>query len=394
MHREILLQRLDSIRRELGDTALILNALRVDRSIAETNHQQTVLDISIRNAEARMDQLAEEQRGIEAKLRGISDAPSAKPLIGASSHLTCDRGAQERAFDDHLRYFALLRRQNRYCVPQVYILYGSRQQKHSSLVKRLCETKIRLYAAKLQGKVEHTPAPPVLHLEIPGPDEGNVELRLKRLKASIFEWFDNAYGFESEDYSQAALRRLLKSKRIPLIVIQHNISAAALTGECREVIQSYLKFLDGFYSEDVEVPQMIVFFNVFSTPREQSRPETKRGLIRLFRRVRAGGSGTQPSDEDTELTMLRVTFELTKRQPESAFKSKSAPCIMLNKLTCVTQQDVMNWFDRNLSAVDIDVKRECAWIIGEAECKDMDEIESALGKVVQKVRQGRSSERL
>lgn len=364
------------------DQQKLLNAklteLRGARAIEAGAEQKFQLKVQIKKAEAEAAELDLEIQELETQL---TNANLRLQIAGAANlgewiFVTCDRGPQETDFRIHFSENA----SQRPGVPQVYIIQGDERQRHSSLVKRFHAVNVQEYVDQLPLVGKRKAAVAFWDIELPSQDD--LREREKRLLFLLFDKCNAGYKYRNRnnDYSVAAFRKEIKASLHPAIVIQHDIKLRSWDVTGRELLQSYLRFLNEV-QEDESTPQLIVFLNIIYPAKSDRQWRKILNLIKLIQ--------ISNSSQSYRLEIQKV-FQLQPHATTALPMRPDPPCVLLKELSCVTHDDVMNWLRWNdIGGGMVDFDECCGGIIKPGECKSMAEIEGSLIKVLKRLREER-----
>lgn len=293
------------------------------------------------------------EKSRDAGARSRPDARIAQdrgPNLGPLVARMCDRRAQEEDFNDFFREHLRARRG----APQIYLIHGEESECPWSLVERLVRTRIQDYAHHRWGEQHGVVTEKIVEWIY----DGELEERMERLTVRLFTEFDRDYEFRSDDFSPQALARLGSSMIDPMIVIRHDIRAARWDKAAKNLVERYLKFWDEAGANSPK-PQFIIFLTVIY-PVEES------GWKSWFGRPRF--------DRKQVVKELEALSAARRKQPNG-----ECPTLLLKELTCVSRDDVMDWFRLNRIYDDVKVwQGKCQEIFKTADCLRMAEIEYQL----------------
>jgi len=227
---------------------------------------------------------------------------------GSIVHLMVDRDRQAEPFRDSCDRIL----ENDTHPPQFYVIHGSRNEKHRSLVTRFKEANIRYSAERILGEENG-----IVHFyDIKEwPYIGEVAMRQRNLKRSIAKAIEYD-GLAGSNWDGKDLIERQKS-RGQVVVFQHTISAIKWDTQTLKLIRWYIA---DFWEIGEEVlPQFIIFLNIIY-------PEEKQGaLAKLF----GGANKRQKIQKQLRELMLEVGEILE----------------ILREIKPVPYEDVVNWVD-------------------------------------------------
>jgi hypothetical protein len=281
-----------------------------------------------------------------------------KPKRGSIICKLCNRVPQVKRF---LEFF-LSKSQTYPKCPQFYFIHGDELAGHDSFLERLMRTYLKEFAEKEVGKEKAT----IKLEEVPWPKEGNLPDRQAQLRFNIMNQFYK-WG-RSTDFTAAALSRLPVLDKRSLVLIKHNIYSSKWDKHSEPLLTWYIKEYWDALECNEDIPLFLVFFNV----KYQEPIET--GLKQLLSRW------TSYSKEDI------------KGQLEQIGKSSgdTRPCLLLDELTEVEIEDVLDWFDHNdIYDDELDRKEGAEAIFKDTvklrivKSRPMAKVERALKKIVE-----------
>ncbi len=290
--------------------------------------------------------------------------PHNVPLPGESVILTCNRAPQSERF---YNYFNELNAR-RPGAPQAYFIHGEWHQRPGSLVVRLKDTCIRQYIAEQRGKADTR----LIFRSLEWPDQDDLPARQKRLPFALLRALDPDY--RSPETSSAACRRLLAEKYADaVLVIEHNLLRSNWDRRTRRLIKWYLSYWDEVKG-GWDIPPCVLFLNIIhpSEPSSGGTASLRLALGRLSKRL--------------------FVFRLHKQfnNPDRTSKSHPPACscagVVLQELTCVTLDDVMDWFNRIQLRDAALLSQWCKHIFGtddprRAPCRNMLHVETKLSEL-------------
>jgi hypothetical protein len=272
------------------------------------------------------------------------------PNLGPLVTRMCNRKAQEEDFADFFREQLKMRRG----APQIYLIHGEESECPWSLVERLSRTRLHGYAHHRWGEQHGVVTEKIVEWTY----EGELDERLERLTARLFSEFDRDYEFRSDDFSPQAFARLGSSMIDPMVVIRHDIRAARWDKAAKSLVERYLNFWDEAGANSPK-PQFIIFLTIIY-------PVEAVGWKSWFGRSRF--------DRKQVLRELESLSAARRKQPNG-----ECPTLLLSELTCVTRDDVMDWFRFNRIYEDVKVwQGKCHEIFKTGDCLRMAEIEYQL----------------
>jgi hypothetical protein len=348
--------KLEKLRYEHSFHADVSVKFQLEKQIETTEQEVSKLDEEIQELEI---QLANAK--LRLQLTGLEN-------LGEYIFVTCNRGLQDTDFRIH---FSEITSQSP-GTPQVYIIQGDEQQCHGSFIKRLLVTCIQEYTELVLTVGNERAAIASWDIELPSQDD--LSERWKRLLFSLFDRCNPRYKYKSDkNYTAASFREEIKVSLYPVIVIQHDVKMP-LDNIGRDLIQDYLHFFNTV-QVDASMPQLVVFLNIIYPAKT---PSHWRNLLSRFYKVQA--------DNNYENELQKV-FQLQRQHAIGLLRRSNPPCVLLKELSCVTRDDVFNWFERNdIGGGTIDWNEYCEMIIKKNECKNMIEIEGALIRVLKQLR--------
>lgn len=223
--------------------------------------------------------------------------------------LMCDRDPQVEVFRDKLE--TLLTDQSH--PPHLFLLHGTRNQRLSSLSRRLVEADIRYYSEQMFGMERG-----VVHsYHVPEwPTTGELDLRQRNLKRNISRAL-NLKGLKGAEWSAHELMQR-HHDRAGTVVIRHQIAAESWDSTQLELLDWYI---GQFWQmpADVYVSQYLILIQVVYPDRSQSRWRRFWALPGIRQRV------------SEQLYGLGNTY------PE--------PLTLLRELQPVSRVDVQEWVD-------------------------------------------------
>lgn len=228
-------------------------------------------------------------------------------------HLMCNREAQVEAFVDSLEQLLIDTSHQ----PHFYMIHGSRDDKHKSLVTRLKEVEIRHNAERLFGK--ETGRVDFFNV-INWPVTGELEMRKRNLKRNIAR-VRNFPGISTKESEWKAEKFIeLQRDRGGAVVFQHTISGDQWDTITYQLIDWYI---NEFWNVTVEkeMPQLIIFLNIVY-------PEQKGSLVGRF-------------------LGLVTTRKDIQRELESIAKKSQKRCKLLTELNLISYSDVTGWVDKH-----------------------------------------------
>lgn len=276
--------------------------------------------------------------------------PDRGPNLGSLVARMCDRQVQENDFADFFREQLRLRRG----APQIYLIHGEESECPWSLVERLSRTRLQDYAHHRWGEQHGVVTEKIVEWIY---EEGLNERR-ERLTARLFMQFDRDYEFQHYDFSASAFARLSSLMIDPIVVVRHDIRAARWDKTAKDFLERYLRFWDEVGSNSPK-PQFIIFLTIIH-PVQESGWKSWLGLSRFDKK--------QVVKELEEVTAAR------RKEPKSL-----CPALLLKELTCVSRDDVMDWFSLNRIYDDVKVwQSKCLALFKNNDCLHMAEIEHEL----------------
>jgi serine/threonine protein kinase len=283
-----------------------------------------------------------------------------EPHYGRLAPKMCNRRPQEHEFR---RFLAQSGREHP-GRPVFCVVHGDEGECHGSLVERLA------YQVELLGRdKQDEDKSPVKIVKIPWQFDGNVEVRIARLIAWIFEYLGTDRGLRLDDTSPAALNGLLASSLSSFVFFQHDIRASRWDEVAAPFIQSYRNYL-ALAQASTPGPQLVVFLNVIYP--HNPFPERRRflpGLMALAHRV---------AKTRVQRDLVRIAGSLGSSPAEEV-----CPCLLLDELRPISRDDVLEWFSlHNILEGEEQRLRAAGRIFGSAGAgaafKSMAEIETHL----------------
>ena len=249
--------------------------------------------------------LAEALLGLTSTKR--FDVRKEPPKSGQLIPKLCDRRSQE---DDFKNFFmSPTRSQSRFV-----FIPGDEGACHESLVERL------LYQVETISSKDHRPDQAMFRVKkIPWQYEGPVDVRRQRLLFALVEQL-TAASRPDQDFSAEALMTLLSKLQARFLVLQHEVHVTRWDQQSAQLIDSYVDFLSEVTAKTGSA-QVLVFLNIVfpGKPRKRSFIEG----IRLWR--------------------LRTNVDRAMQRLRS--RAGSGPTLVLNNLSTITQEDVMEWLN-------------------------------------------------
>ncbi|MCP5050778.1 MAG: DUF4062 domain-containing protein [bacterium] len=201
--------------------------------------------------------------------------------------------------------------------PQFYFIHGDELAGHEMFLERLMKTRLKEFAEKQWGEEFAT-----IKLEkVPWPKEGKPEEQQDLLCFKLNNAFEHAAGGSGAD--AAGLSKLPSLEKRPLVLIKHDIYSSKWDKYTIPMITWYIKEYWGTLEPSEDIPLFLIFFNIKYQETKES------GFKGLFSRKKAG---------DKE----RIMEEL--EQISKSLQNHS-PCLLLNQLSELEIEDVLNWFD-------------------------------------------------
>jgi len=232
--------------------------------------------------------------------------------------LLCNREKQVYGFESN--FLKIMEKDSLKKIPQFYIIHGSEDQGHLSLIQRLEHTVIRTFLNK--HKNERIPP---CHAKVLWPDKENSFLDkknklLSNLFSSVIPNYDNERIKTIETLNKL---EVLKKYRNNIVIISHNIYAKLWD---KNLIDWYMESFwkkDSFTSE--EGPHYIVFFNV------------------LYPKIIKKGFLGIKSDNS-------IIKHIKKDISKICLLKK---CMLIDELNQISKQHVRDWFFQYKSNIDI-----------------------------------------
>jgi hypothetical protein len=320
-----------------------------------------------------------ERKGADG--RGQARAVRRKPAPNGSGNVSrmCDRAKQEADFVTCLG----LSSRYRPGFPLACMVHGEESENHQSFVERLRDTKIQQHAGahpgRRRGSVKHVPLK-----SDEWPYDYDRASRRRLLKSYVCGKLAPRYSALVEEYSVADLRRLLGQSLNSVFVFEHKIMARLWDGETADLLRWYLEFWDEVKG-DAEIPQCFIFFKLVY-------PDARRGGLwgvwRKVRRANPFGAYARARRAALRLSRLpeRAVDPRALREPEPAKRAAASHCAfaLLDELTCVGKEHVMEWLGEHLGLDDEgQIEQRAVRILTDArgrfrKCRDMRAVESSL----------------
>lgn len=185
---------------------------------------------------------------------------------GSIVHLMVNRDRQAEQFRDIVDPILA----NTLHPPQFFVIHGSRNEKHRSLVTRFKEANIRYSAERILGEDQS-----IVHFYDvkEWPYTGELPMRQRNLKRSIARAIEFE-GLAGSNWNGKDLIERQKS-RGKVVIFQHTVSAEKWDSNTLKLIDWYIK--DFWQVDGKALPQFIIFLNIIY-------PEESQGgvLSRLF----------------------------------------------------------------------------------------------------------------
>jgi hypothetical protein len=265
----------------------------------------------------------------------------------------CDRKAQEEDFADFFREQLRARRG----APHVYLVHGEESECPWSLVDRLSRTRLQDYAHHRWGEQNGVVSEKVVEWVY----EGELDERQERLTARLFTQFDRNYEFQSDDFSAEAFARLSASMIDPMVVIRHDIRGSRWDKNTKAFLERYLRFWDGVGGASPK-PQFIIFLTLIH-PIQEGGWKNWLGMSRF--------------DKKQVVKELEAMVAARRGELKGACST-----LLLKELTCVSRDDVMDWFSLNKIYDDVKVwQSKCLALFKSGDCMSMAEIEHELKEI-------------
>ncbi|MCI4668593.1 MAG: CHAT domain-containing protein [Bacteroidia bacterium] len=227
---------------------------------------------------------------------------------GSIVHLMVNRDRQAEHFRDTVDYIL----ENTLHPPQFFVIHGSRNEKHRSLVTRFKEANIRYSAERILGEDQG-----IVHFYDmkEWPYTGELPMRQRNLKRSIARAieFDGLAG-SSWDGKDLIERQKSRGK---VVIFQHTISAEKWDTNTLKLIKWYIK--EFWQVDGKELPQFIIFLNIIYPE------ESQNAISKLF------GGATRRQ---------RIQKQLRELGAEEGELFQ-----VLREIKPVTYEDVVNWVD-------------------------------------------------
>lgn len=372
-------RRLEECRKQYNLLSDKIDDLRQAMAIEYNPSLRHQLKYQVQQAETERNELDQQITELELQIetgKGLMQVSDELDLC-EWIHLKCDRSDQNSEFSKH---FSLAARQGNKS-PQVYLIQGDERECHKSLVKRFCITSIKKYAEFKFG--EKRVGIPLWKINWPYAED--VIESEKQLLNQLFLKCDPLYEFKSDDYSVPAFCRLLSpmGKHNPLIIIQHDIRIASWKRSDRKLIESYLRFWDEVKVCD-SLPEIIIFLNIMYQAAHAAEWLNPLNYIRGVLRK------SVYKNCERQLSQIPQSY----RGRLSKHTGEHICCVLLPKLPCVKQDDVMKWFDENDIGEGKRLWRQrCRDVVRKSQCKNMQDVESALSNILSDI-QKENEERL
>jgi hypothetical protein len=287
----------------------------------------------------------------------LSPPSPKKTRQGRLASKLCDRVRQVKSFSEFFEsnWEKFPRR------PQFYFIHGDENAAHESFLDRLMGTCLKEFAEKEWGTEHATIKLEKVKWSEEGKQTEQQELLKFNLKNKFCSWGRGPCS------TAVDLSQLPSMEKRPLVLIKHNIYSSRWDKHTVPLITWYIKKYWSNLEDYEDIPLFLIFFNVIY------RESKETGLKHIFSRRKSY------SKEDI------------KKQLELVCKTSGAtcPCLMLEELTQVEIEDVLDWFEEQEIYEDYFERKERANIIfrntGEhvVKYKSMAKVEKELKKIVE-----------
>lgn len=304
----------------------------------------------------------EEAATLPARWRHPGSSQARNPHLGSLVTKLCDRSTQEEEFS---AFFSLHIRQHA-GFPQIYLIRGEENERPDSLIERLGQTNVQDYANYKWGEQKAA----VTHKSVDWPHDGDPTQRRQRVVSWLFKRFDPAYEFNHEDFSPASFVQLPALTLYPVVILQHDVRAARWDQAAKSLLEWYLRFWDSIARLHPK-PQFLVFLNIIYPPKGED------GFWKVWLR-------TSRFDKKRVERDLVEIYRLRQSLLTQDAQSKACPCLLIEELSCVEREQVIDWFKRHKIYEDWKIwQAKCNEIFVSSDCRNMADIEYELKNIHQ-----------
>lgn len=231
--------------------------------------------------------------------------------IGKYAHVLCNRYQQN---DEFVSTHVL----GKFTRPRVYIIHGSREEKHESLITR--------FSYEYIGKKKQYTRP----IEIKNwPFKGDIQTLLKVRIVEHFEVLNQLQKPVAALSGRDVVQQAIVSGQ-DAVIFQHNIPGEYWNKDTKELINWYIGEFWNFNIENPDAPQFVIFINV------------------LYSEEVAKGGGFISNLFSKKYTKTKIIDELNQ-----VASSHKEICILLSELGSVRKPHVEDWLiETNLAELD------------------------------------------